>query len=159
MFDLFARVTVTFQLLESNGDFMSKSKYGEQTVVIRVPKSRVKDVREYLKLIEDVSLNDPVPVDDSSPDYRLGFRHGMARAEELILGQELILVGDSDKLPMLLDTFRGKVPDSAQSAVFESLMKSFAKLPEDTFSRILSPYALMNSLESLPGQVPALPPT
>lgn len=125
---------------------MKKSKYGEETVVMRVPRSMVPKVKAFLAGAEVLSVTKKTPVADASADaplerflseysdefihealikaYRLGFGVG----EESVLCDQLELAGQEDLIPMALDAYR-KNPSLAQSKkAVEAFTKAYVKV-------------------------------
>jgi hypothetical protein len=121
---------------------MKKSKYGEDTVVMRVPRSMVSQVKAMLAGAEVLSVTKKTPRRDTPisrflseyPDefihealikaYRLGFSVG----EETLLFDQLELACAPDLIPLALDAFRQK-PSLAQSKkAVEVFAKAYLKV-------------------------------
>lgn len=94
---------------------MKKKKYGEETVVIRVPKSRKLDVLNLLKNFEvlDSSMDSTPPVDHLRNAYLKGFNDCFERWELYNLSLPLILTGNKASLPLLNDLYQRNIPESA----------------------------------------------
>lgn len=94
---------------------MKKNKYGEQTVVIRVPKSRKLDVLNFLKsfeVLDDFGMGTP-PTDHLRNAYLKGFNDCFERWELYNLSLPLILTGKQSHLPLLKDLYERAIPESA----------------------------------------------
>ena len=104
---------------------MKRKKYGEETVVIRVPASRKEDVLKFLERFEVVG-DFSQPKDFESPSafrdaYIQGFNDCFIRWDNYQVCLPYILTGNEKSIPLLQDCLQGRVPQSAMAAVMDQL--------------------------------------
>lgn len=125
---------------------MRKKKYGEDTVVIRVPASQKKAVLDFIQRFEVIgnltTLDSSNPLHDA---YAQGYLDCFNQWEEFNHALPFVLTGNEDSVPLVLDFVRGRIPESAHAAtskqVMGILMKSSRKLAKiDSQLEILQKY-------------------
>jgi len=104
---------------------MKKSRYGEETVVIRVPVSARKHIEEYIKRFEvlgSFKSSDKGLSSFFDLSYQKGFSDGFIKGEECQFVMSYALVGASDDdLKLAIELFRRRVPDIALVSCFDRL--------------------------------------
>ncbi len=128
---------------------MKKSKYGEKTVVVRVPESRKDEVLHLLKSFEVLenlhnqsTLLTPF---SSSADYKKGYIKGFEQGEEFQYCLSYGLTGSEDDVKLALDVFRQKIPDSAFTSVLNTLSKVLLKSDVDVLDNSFSFFRLLEN--------------
>lgn len=112
---------------------MKKKKYGEETVVIRIPASRKEDVLKFLERFEVIGDFSP-PKDLNSSNaiheaYRQGFLDCFQQWEDYQHCLPFIFTDNEEHIPLVLDIFRGRVADSAVALALEKLTKVMMSCP------------------------------
>lgn len=121
---------------------MKKSKYGEDTVVIRVPASRKEEVLKYIQgfsVVTDMASYKEKSgttqlADACSKSYSQGFSDG----EKFQFLQSYAFCDSDEEIKTAVDLWENRVPESCQLAVLEkigsSLIHSKVNLPDKVFS-------------------------
>jgi hypothetical protein len=107
---------------------MRKKKYGEDTVVIRVPASRKEEILKLLERYEVIDDLTQLKTDNLLHDaFMKGYVHCYDKWEEYNFILPYVLLGELDFIPKCLDMLRGKLPasmsQSFQDEMFNVLMK------------------------------------
>jgi len=104
---------------------MRKSKYGEETVVIRVPVSCKKYVEDYISNFEVLGHRKGLGRElcsASDLSYKKGFSDGFRKGEEYQYSLSYALADASqDEIKLAIELFRGRIPDIALTSCFERL--------------------------------------
>lgn len=112
---------------------MKRKKYGEETIAIRIPASRKEDVLKFLEKF--VVIGDFVPSENPESStalydaYMQGFMDCFDKWEEYHHSLPYIFTGNSDSVPLFLDVFRGRVPESLHKITLDKLVKVLMSCP------------------------------
>lgn len=112
---------------------MKRKKYGEDTVVIRVPVSQKQAVLKFIEQFEVIgnlkNLDDSNPLHDA---YMQGYIDCFDLWQEFQVVLPLVLSGNEAFVPLALDVMRGNIPESARlismNQLTDVLLKSHRKL-------------------------------
>lgn len=135
---------------------MRRSRFNEETVVVRVPASRKNDVLNFIKTFEalDSSTIQQDKQVSSVDQYQLGYQagyktghyDGFLKGEEFQVTQSYALAGASEEvIKMNIDMFNGRIPDSAMDACFERLFNVMLHSSVDVYSKVVRFSALVGS--------------
>jgi hypothetical protein len=128
---------------------MKKSKYGERTVVIRVPESRKSQVLDLLKSFEVLDglqhQSTGLTNFSSSDDYKKGYMKGFEQGEEFQYCLSYGFAGTEDDVKLALDVFRQRIPDSALTPVLNSLSNVLLKSDVDVLDNAFSFFRLLEN--------------
>ncbi|MCK9606696.1 MAG: hypothetical protein M0R33_09655 [Methylomonas sp.] len=122
---------------------MRKSKFGEKTVLVRVPESKVDEVRNFLKKFEviDQSLKQALEGQNQASEYwqgyRKGFTDGFERGEEFQFCQSFAFVHDDEGLALALDLFNKRIPSSIEAEALGKYVQKVLALPENMDERVV----------------------
>jgi len=116
---------------------MRKSKYGEETVVMRIPRSLVPRIQAILEGVEvlavtrhtkskkassidDILSDFPVPVIQEG--LRKAYRKGFQAGEEYCVAEQLELSGQSHMIKPVIEAFRGRHPNPESPLLAQAFM-------------------------------------
>lgn len=115
---------------------MRKSRYGEETVVIRIPVSAITEVKKVLLKYSVIDVSGSPSSKGSSQKtpiyiqgYKDGFREGFERGEEFQYCLQLELSGKSRVIPKLISAFRSRVP--GPEILSSELLEQLLSIPLD----------------------------
>jgi hypothetical protein len=133
---------------------MKKGKYGEETVPVRVPRSKVEAVQVFLKRYEviDGSLEQAIDGPNSDTEYyqgyRKGFVDGFEKGEEYQFGLSYCLMEDEEGLAVALDLFHQRVPESIHLEAMIKFAEHTMAMPLDIGSRVTKLRRLFDAIEN-----------
>lgn len=107
---------------------MRKKKYGEDTVVIRVPVSQKEVVLKFIERFE--VLGNLKTLDSSNPlhgAYFQGYLDCYEQWQDYNYSLMLVLTGNEHIVPLYLDLVRGRIPKSAHAISLKQVTDVFLK--------------------------------
>lgn len=130
---------------------MKRKKYGEDTVVIRVPASKKEAVLKFLEQFEVIDLfassklSQDISKNAVHNAYMQGFMDCFNAWEDYHYSSALILTGNEEHLPMYLDLVNGRVPPSLHQSTLETITNVFVR-SNKKFSKIESQFSKLDDL-------------